>query len=102
MKGVIIIVCLVISLLIIQSSDLNISSVTQYEGWPIYKSTIPGLSYEEPENALYILGYYTMDSRHPYYYVPDNDIVNELTNLINDLDKLECTPGWWEGLHPLL
>ena len=69
---------------------------------PSDEPTIPGLLYEQPSGGLYILGYFTEDSRHPFYYVPEDEVINDFTSLISDLNIQELTPGWREGLQPLL
>ena len=69
---------------------------------PSEEPTIPGLLYEQPSGGLYILGNFTEDSLHPFYYVPEDEVISDLTSLITDLNIQELAPGWGEGLQPLL
>ena len=64
---------------------------------PTEVGAIPGLTYEQPTDGVYIRGYFTKDIIHPYYYVPDEKTVNEILNIINNLETTELTPKWWEG-----
>ena len=49
---------------------------------PSEEPTIPGLLYEQPSNGLYILGNFTEDSLHPFYYVPEDEVISDFTSLI--------------------
>jgi hypothetical protein len=65
------------------------------------ENDIPGLTYEEPDSGLYILGYMTQDILHPFYYVPDDDVFREIDTLMSAIEIQELSPFWWEGTQPL-
>lgn len=80
---------------------------------PVENTPIPGLSSEIPSDRLYLFGYFTEDSLNPFYYVPEEEIKNELAALIDGLKmtsidsvgqlagkrmgySLMCDGVWWE------
>ena len=65
-------------------------------------TSIPGLSYIEPTKNTYFLGFFTHDVRRPFYYMPDDEVINDLISLINEINFQDETPMWWQGHDRLL